>query len=68
MYKGMGNIGLEIKRIIDCDEKSNSSKVAAILSQLEFAVEILKSVGVIENMGSIAIKARSIWEKTGEEL
>lgn len=64
----MGNVGTQIKEIIDRENTSNSRKVAEILMLINFAVDILESNNIKENMGSIAIQSHVLHEKTKKFL
>lgn len=62
------NIGTQIKEVIDREDCKSSRKVAEILMLLSFAVDVLDSNNVTENMGSIAIQSQFLYEKTKKHL
>lgn len=62
------NIGTQIKEVIDQEDCKSSRKVAEILMLLSFAVDVLDSNNVTENMGSIAIQSQLLYEKTKKYL
>lgn len=58
----------EIAKILSDKTKCSSYKVAAVLTLLNFAVEVLQNSNDETNMGSIAMQARSMYEKTKKYL